>query len=1136
MTSNRTTLASLRIVLPYFILGILYILVSDKIVHLISDDHQIITNIQTYKGFGFILITSYFLFILIWRMLNRIETENKNFMAAQSALAEREKQFQLHFENSNDSIFLVKSDGKINAVNKAACSMFGRTEEEICSVGLEGILDLNDYRVNNILSNGFKLGDYRGELNFKRKDGSIFTGDITSTIFKDEQGNEKSNLIIRDVTERNLAEKSVMLERDFSNAILDSLPGIFYLFNRDLKYLRWNKNHERISGYSSEDMLKLSPGDFFSEEERPVVSEAIQQVFTKGYAEVEANLITKDGRSLPIAFNGTRIIYQNQECLLGVGIEMTRLKNAEKALFESKERYKRLTENAQDMIYRMALPSGKYEYVNPSSINILGYSPAEFYESPQIIRQIIHPDWREYFEQQWINLINGLMPPTYEYQIIHKSGEVRWLNQRNILIRDNNGNPIAIEGIVTDITKRKEIEESLKKTHLRLIQSLKFTEALLAAIPTPVFYKDRDGRYLGCNRMFSELMGVTSEEIKGKTVYELWPSEHAMTYHKKDLELISNPAQQVYEYKVRDKLGKDRSVIFAKDIFRDENDQVAGIVGAFLDITDRKQAEEENKIRNIELTRLFDTSLILLESLDKRKVLKNIVENAAQLIGVDTAAIYLVDNENLLLETTSPPLPENFPFEFRMAKLANHHLIAHAVLKAEPLIVEDINSVELTDEEKIIISSRNMKTLIYLPLFVEKVVKGVLILGTIDRKISLTSHQIDLCRTYSNLASLALENTLLFEESKQNITELIQTIAEKNIVTEALKESEARFRSMFRNHNAIMLLVDPNSGKIIDANLAAEKFYGYTISELCQMKISNINLLPEETVEKNLQSVVSNLNSYFNLPHILSSGEVRDVEIFSTPISVAEGTVLFSIIHDITERKKAEDKVQKSQEQLRALAARLEQIREDERIHLSRELHDNLGQNLTALKMDVAWLARKIGSTDQSLNEIISQKTKTVNDLIDNIIVNVRRISSDLRPTMLDYSALVPSLEWLMGDVSKRAELKYSFNSSVEEILVNQQTATSIFRIFQEAVTNIIRHSNAECMTMTIDEIDGKYLIQLTDDGRGITEDEISDSHSLGIIGMHERAIQFNGELTISKNKTKGTTVSLKVLKEEKDD
>jgi PAS domain S-box-containing protein len=165
---------------------------------------------------------------------------------------------------------------------------------------------------------------------------------------------------------------------------------------------------------------------------------------------------------------GTLILVSVFLYMLKLNNEIRERKQAEKALRESEDKYRRLAENAQDMIYRMSLPDGKYEYVSPASTEIVGYSPEEFYNSPGLVRKTIHPDWLSYYEEQWGRLLAGDMPPEYEYQIIHKSGEARWLFQRNVLIRDHENQPIAMEGIVTDITKRKQTEEEKKELSVRL--------------------------------------------------------------------------------------------------------------------------------------------------------------------------------------------------------------------------------------------------------------------------------------------------------------------------------------------------------------------------------------------------------------------------------------------------------------------------------------------------------------------------------------------------------------------------------------------------------------------------------------------------------------------------------------------
>jgi len=166
-------------------------------------------------------------------------------------------------------------------------------------------------------------------------------------------------------------------------------------------------------------------------------------------------------------------------------------------------------------------------------------------------------------------------------------------------------------------TTRKQPESKIKKleaeiqrlqnVEVELKRSLQFTESLLSAVPIPVFFKDAEGRYLGCNKAFTDMIGVTPEEIKGKKVYELWPSKHAEMYHQKDLEVMHNLEHQTYEYVVKDKNGTDRSVIFSKDVFLDEKGKVNGLVGSFVDISERKRAEEKLRQSEAFLKQLNET-------------------------------------------------------------------------------------------------------------------------------------------------------------------------------------------------------------------------------------------------------------------------------------------------------------------------------------------------------------------------------------------------------------------------------------------------------------------------------------------------------------------------------------------------
>ena len=234
---------------------------------------------------------------------------------------------------------------------------------------------------------------------------------------------------------------------------------------------------------------------------------------------------------------------------------------------------------------------------------------------------------------------------------------------------------------------------------------------------------------------------------------------------------------------------------------------------------------------------------------------------------------------------------------------------------------------------------------------------------------------------------------------------------------------------------------------------------------------------------------------------------------------------------DISVRKNHEDEIYNSREKLRALAARIENVKEEERVNLARELHDNLGQSLTGLKMDISWLSKKINNEALENHKTWIDKTKSMSDLIDNVIQDVRRISHELRPNLLDYLGLIPALEWYVDDFKKRTDINCKIKVNTKNVILDKSTEISVFRILQEAFTNIIRHAFATNVVLMIKEDENYYLIELSDDGIGISDSKTNDIQSLGLTGMKERTIQFNGQLIILGSKNKGTTIIIKIPK-----
>lgn len=228
---------------------------------------------------------------------------------------------------------------------------------------------------------------------------------------------------------------------------------------------------------------------------------------------------------------------------------------------------------------------------------------------------------------------------------------------------------------------------------------------------------------------------------------------------------------------------------------------------------------------------------------------------------------------------------------------------------------------------------------------------------------------------------------------------------------------------------------------------------------------------------------------------------------------------------DISDRKKAEEMLLQTTERLRELSAHLQNVREDERIRIAREIHDELGQQLTVLKMDISWLKRKVEIKDPK----VEQKMKDLMAVIDNTVKTVRKISSDLRPSLLDDLGLVAALEWHSQEFEKRSGIKTTFVSAIPEVAVETPVATAMFRIFQETLTNVARHADATTVEATLIQENGKLIMRIRDNGKGFSIDDIENKRTLGILGMQERIAIIDGEYRIDSQPGQGTLVEVKV-------
>lgn len=241
--------------------------------------------------------------------------------------------------------------------------------------------------------------------------------------------------------------------------------------------------------------------------------------------------------------------------------------------------------------------------------------------------------------------------------------------------------------------------------------------------------------------------------------------------------------------------------------------------------------------------------------------------------------------------------------------------------------------------------------------------------------------------------------------------------------------------------------------------------------------------------------------------------------------AVVLGKVNLELRQEIAERIRIEGQLRKSLEQVRALAARLQHVREEERTLVAREMHDELGQACTAIKMDLASIGRKASRTQAQLRSKVASATQ----LVDQMIAAVRRIAAELRPRTLDDLGLSAALEWQAQEFETRTGISCAIVLPQQQVVLDSERATAIFRIFQESLTNVARHAQATRVHARLEVQLDQLVLVIRDNGRGFDPEEIKARRSLGLVGMKERALLLKGELTIDGVPGSGTTLTLRI-------
>ena len=370
---------------------------------------------------------------------------------------------------------------------------------------------------------------------------------------------------------------------------------------------------------------------------------------------------------------------------------------------------------------------------------------------------------------------------------------------------------------------------------------------------------------------------------------------------------------------------------------------------------------------------------------------------------------------------------------------------------------------------------------------------------------------------------------------KDGLTVIYKDITAAKKIEEQIKASRQQLQLIYDSASDPLFLIDvlpDGKYKLVSINKAFTTSTGFDPERIVHKYIHDI------VHENALQHTLKNYGQVVKEKKMLEWEEtnsyptgIRTGIVYMSPILDKQGNCvqLLGVVHDITERKKSEVSIIAMNEQLRSLSGHLQTIREEERTRVAREIHDDLGQQLTGLKFVLTALKKK--NSKEFHLPAIEETTSEMITMIDSTIVSVRRIAKELRPGVLDDLGLEAAIEWQAKEFEERTEVETTVTSELNNQNFSKDINTAVFRIFQESLTNITRHSQATQVSVKLFIQSQNLVLQIIDNGIGISDERKNNRSSLGLLGMRERTIYLSGTFAIEKHQPSGTIVTVKIPK-----
>ncbi len=728
-----------------------------------------------------------------------------------------------------------------------------------------------------------------------------------------------------------------------------------------------------------------------------------------------------------------------------------------------------------------------------------------------------------------------------------------------------------VKELEREASERKKAEDALR-------ESEKKYRTILKSIEESYYEVDLAGNLTFFNDSTSSILGYTRDELVGINNRQFMDQENAeKVYRTFNKVYTTGKPAKASDWEIMRKDGARRFVEASMSLIRDEKGKPAGFRGIGRDITERKRVEEALKESEAKYRELADSITDVFFAMDKNlrytywnkasEKLTGIAEKDA--IGKSLFEIFpdspeTRKAERAYREVLKTGKSNTFIIEYPLkGKRPFFDITAYPSGDGLSVFVRDITKqkqMELTlweSEERYRTLFNGVPAGLYRTTPDGKILDAnmalVEIMGYPNRETILRANSRESYVNPKDSEFFQAEvekqgaiygfETQLYRYDGTPVWVEINARLEKKVdggilyyegsLTDITERKHAEKRITFLaevlSSSPLSVIATDKGEKITYVNPATERLFGYTHDELLGKSPIILNSDPNaEKLQRDIFDTIGQGKVWRG--EILNKKKNGDLfPIFASVYQLLDEQGNFIAVvgfqEDITEHKQAEAKLMRSHEQLRKLADHLQSVREEERTNIAREIHDELGQALTGLKMDLSWMAKKIPEDQPQLLD----KVNLMSELTGTTLKTVQKISTELRPGLLDDLGLVAAIEWQAEEFQNRTGIRCTLTVDPENITADDRRSTALFRIFQETLTNVARHAQATRVHVSLQEKDGDLELRVRDNGIGITKEQISNPASFGLIGIKERVHSWGGKVTISGRPGKGTTVVAKM-------